>query len=110
MFTIKIHNGLDINAIAAREYAKRMTDQGYTLWYVPLEGAAVWEGVELYELQTAYVENAAGKTIDKVEGLPSRIADTPPSQLQHATVANDAARLGVFTQRMQGIDPANEAA
>lgn len=77
MFTIKVtpqESPFDIIAIAAEQYKKGMTAQGYNLWYTPYGKPEVWQGVGLFLGDVAYIENAAGKTIDKVEGFESRTA------------------------------------
>ena len=94
---------MDLTATAARSYTKSMTDGGYLLHYAPLDSAEheVLRGMRLLEGDTAYIENAAGTTIDKVEGFEKRAAPPPDP----AVVGNNAANPyneSVFTQRTQG--------
>lgn len=77
MFTIKVSpkdHPFDVIAIAAEQYKKQMCSAGYNLWYTPYGKPEVWAGVGLFLGDVAYIENAAGKTIDKVEGHESNVA------------------------------------
>lgn len=100
MFTIKIQpkdRPFDVIATAADQYKKGMTDHGFNLWYTPYGKPEVWCGVGLLEGDVAYIENAAGKTIDKVEGFESRIAPPPEMPFPGST-------MSVEMQRAQGVN------
>jgi len=106
---------MDLTATAARSYTKSMTDGGYLLHYAPLDSAEheVLRGMRLLEGDTAYIENAAGTTIDKVEGFEKRAA--PPDLTGPTPQPDSERRLAsvepprVFTQRAQSLDDAVEA-
>lgn len=65
---------MDVTATAASKYSKSMTAGGYVLHYLPLDAAeeSPYRGMTLYAGDVAYIENAMGNTIDKVEGFESR--------------------------------------
>lgn len=95
MFTIKVSpkGSMDVTATAASKYSKSMTDGGYVLHYAPLDAAeeAPMRGMALYRGDVAYIENAMGNTIDKVEGWsppPQYVTgsniDTQPQDAGHA--------------------------
>ena len=116
MFTIKIapqDRPFDVIALAAEQYKKEMSSMGYNLWYVPYGKPHNWCGVGLFEGDTAYIENAAGTTIDKVEGFEKRAA--PPDLTGPTPQPDSERRLAsvepprVFTQRTQSLDDAVEA-
>lgn len=110
MFTIKVspqEQPFDVIAIAAEQYKKGMTAQGYNLWYTPYGKPEVWQGVGLFQGDVAYIENAAGKTIDKVEGFESRIAPDPFPLPFGTGSANEALHL---SQRASSDAPSQSEA